>query len=273
MNTLQIYAAVAILGTSASALAAEPKDEIAQLRREVQHVRDVQEIQNVMSRKAFYHSIGRNDLELTLWATKHDIRWAQNQGCWTGRESYKKYYVTFNDQIKAQELKQLSQLNPAIKESPENLGVGNNAIHTLTTPIIEVAGDGETAKGVWYTPGVILTTNDGKTPMGFWIWERYGADFIREGGRWRLWHVQVNTDFQNPMGKPLQTQTQDAAMGKESTAATPLPGVQSIQFPPPDIKKMQYSEFGATRVPVLVPRLPEPYQTIGETFEYADCNK
>jgi hypothetical protein len=238
--------------------------------------RDVQEIQNLMGRRMFYHSIGRNDLELTLWATRHDIRWGQNQGCWVGMASYRNYYGTINDQMRAASLKQMSGQNPAIQNSPTNLGVGNNAIHTLTTPIIEIAGDGQTAKGVWYTPGVILSTQDAKTPTASWIWERYGGDFIKEDGRWTIWHLQVNTDFMNAMGKPLQVQMEDvAAMGKEGAAAGPPPpgpAGGNIKIPKPDIAKKQYQEFGATRVPVLVPRLPEPYETMKDTFEYADCN-
>jgi hypothetical protein len=46
----------------------------------------------------------------------------------------------------------------------------------------------------------------------------------------------------------------------------------NIKVPAPDIAKIQYREFGATRVPVLFPRLPEPYETMKDTFEYADCN-
>lgn len=31
-------------------------------------------------------------------------------------------------------------------------------------------------------------------------------------------------------------------------------------------------KFGATRVPTLTPRLPIPYRTLSETFQYADCS-
>lgn len=256
---------------SGAAHAADTSGRLARLEQALQRATDAQEIQNLMSRRAFYHSIGQNELELALWAKKQPIRWAQNQGCWMGMASLKVYYDDVNRKMQAGDLARLSKLNPAIKDTPANRGVGNNAIHTLTTPIIEIARDGRTAKGMWYTPGVILTTEDGKTPKAMWIWERYGVDFVREDGRWAFLHVQVNTDFMNDMGKPMQVQAEDAAaMGSEGGAGPNLP--PGVTIPGPDIPRKLYQEFGATRVPALVPPLPEPYETLSKTFEYADCS-
>jgi len=229
------------------------------------------EIQNLMSRRAFYHSVGRNEQELALWAKKQPIRWAQNQGCWVGMASLKVYYDDVNRQMQAAGLADLSKRNPAIKNEPENRFVGNTILHLLTTPIIEIAQDGQSAKGMWYTPGAILTTNDGKTPEGLWIWERYGVDFVKEDGRWAFLNVQVNTDFMNPMGRPLKKQSANAAaMGSEGGATGPA--AWGITIPGPDVAKPTYEEFGVTRVPRLEPRLPEPYRSLSETFQYADCS-
>jgi hypothetical protein len=229
------------------------------------------EIQNLMSRRMFYHSVGRNELELALWAKKQPIRWAQNQGCWLGMDSLKVYYDDVNRQMQAAELARLSKANPAIRNVPENRFIGNTVLHTLTTPIIEIAGDGQSAKGVWYTPGAILAPGDGKgAGEAMWIWERYGVDLIKEDGRWVLLHVQVNTDFAGPIGQPLTKQDfSAAAMGSEGGAQGSGP---AVKIPGPDVATRIYEEFGPTRVPRLEPRLPEPYRTFSETFEYADCN-
>jgi hypothetical protein len=237
---------------SGAAHANDRSDRLAKLEKAVQRASDVEEIQNLMSRRMFYHSVGRNEEELALWSKKHPIRWGQNQGCWTSMASLKVYYDDINRKMQAADLSRLSKLNPAIKDVPENRGIGNNAIHTLTTPIIEVAGDGQTAKGMW-------------------IWERYGVDFVREDGHWAFLHVQVNTDFMNDMGKPMQVQAEDAAaMGSEGAGGPG--GGPMIKIPGPDVPAKLYREFGATRVPTLVPRVPEPYQTLSKTFEYADCS-
>lgn len=229
------------------------------------------EVQNLMSRRMYFHSIGRNELELELWSKKRDIRWAQNQGCWMGMKSLKVYYDDVNRQMQAAELVRLSGANPKIKNIPENRNIGNTILHTLTTPIIEVADDGESAKGVWYTPGVILSPADGLRPTGTWIWERYGVDFIKEDGKWVLLNVQVNTDFMSPMGKPLTLPADSAAMGAEG--AQMGPSSAGIVIPGPDIPKPTYEDYSVTRVPTLTPRLPEPYSTLAKTFQYADCSK
>ena len=60
-------------------------------------------------------------------------------------------------------------------------------------------------------------------------------------------------------------------MGSEGSAPAPGPGADGVKIPGPDIAKPTYTEFGPTRVPTLTPRLPEPYRTLSETFQYADC--
>jgi hypothetical protein len=266
---------IALAFSSLRVTATSSGPTLESLQHEVQRARDIQEIQNVMARRAFYHSIGHNEQELDLWAKKHPIRWAQNQGCWIGMPSLKRYYDDTNRKMQAAELERLSKGNPAIKNIPENRFIGNTILHLLTTPIIEVADDGETAKGLWYTPGIILSPGDGKTPEGNWIWERYGVDFIREGSQWTILHVQVNTDFMSPIGSPLQTKRGESAatMGKEGAAPAPMPGpaAAGINIPGPDIAKPTYEEYSVTRVPTITPRLPVPYRTLSETFEYADC--
>jgi hypothetical protein len=217
--------------------------------------------------------VGQNENELALWARKHPVRWAQNQGCWVGMASLKVYYDDVNRQMQAAQLKRMSQLNPAIKNVPENRYIGNTVLHLLTTPIIEVALDGQSAKGMWYTPGAILTSEDGKTSQGIWMWERYGVDFVKEDGQWRFLNIQVMTDFGKPMGKPLGPQgPAAAAMGSEGSAApAPGPGADGIKVPGPDIAKPLYAEISPTRVPTITPRVPEPYRSLNETFQYADC--
>jgi hypothetical protein len=228
------------------------------------------EIQNIMGRRMFYHSIGRNDLEFALWTKKQTPRWAQNQGCWIG-DDFKRSYVEINKIMQRATIKHLSESNPEIKNSDDSWNVGTTALHVLDTPIIEVAADGKSAKGVWYTPGAILSTRDGKKGELTWMWERYGGDYILEDGKWVILHLQVTTDFGNPMGEPLQEQTVSVArIGAESGAPVTMPN--GIDLPGPTVHYQIYKEYQPTRVPVLTPRLPEPYKTFKDTFEYADCS-
>ena len=82
--------------------------------------------------------------------------------------------------------------------------VGKLILHATTTPVIEVAADGETAKGVWlmagtesgltdpevakefpdmYSPGEV----QGKKVWAHWVWCKYAIDFLKQDGEWKIW--------------------------------------------------------------------------------------
>jgi hypothetical protein len=65
--------------------------------------------------------------------------------------------------------------------------------HILPTGVVEVAEDGLTAKGVWYSPGMIIQ-GSGSNISGTWIYETYAMDFVKEDGVWRIWHRTLSTD-------------------------------------------------------------------------------
>jgi len=55
-------------------------------------------------------------------------------------------------------------------------------LQALTTPVIEVAGDGETARAVWISPGM-----EGTEPA----WIKFGCDFRKQDEEWKIWHLHV----------------------------------------------------------------------------------
>jgi len=292
MNRTTILAGVlsAVTLGACSGPASVSPEEIEQLRTQARRAQDVGEIQNLMSRRAMYHSIGQNERELELWSKDQEIRWAQNQGCWIGRDNIEAYYVTNNYTQQRAALERISQSNPAIENDfARNRYIGSSVYHLLTTPIIEVAGDGQSAKAFWYTPGVILASEDGLTARGTHMWERYYVDLVREQGQWRFLHIEVLTDFSSQFGQPLSWAGMEATMGSEGAAPGQQPppggapppgsGPPPGSAPPgrddlgPSMPAERCETFSPTRVPTLGPRLPEPYTTFGETFEYADCNQ
>ena len=58
----------------------------------------------------------------------------------------------------------------------------------LTTPMIEVADDGKTAKCVWWCPGVGARTDE-EGAHALWIWGQTAVDFIRLQEVWKVWHL------------------------------------------------------------------------------------
>lgn len=66
---------------------------------------------------------------------------------------------------------------------------GNMLDIQLTSPMIEVAGDLQTARGVWWTAGATSVPMGSKDPQALWVWGAVAVDFIWEEKEWNLWHV------------------------------------------------------------------------------------
>ena len=236
------------------------------LEQKVQRALDIAEVQNVMSKHAYYHGVGYHLQELKDIWVREDGAYAatasfgQNHGYWVGIRRIKQYYGELNEKNRKKNLEMVSKLCPEIENIKENEGIGSIIMHTLTTPIIEVAGDGRTAKGMWYSPGQVTEIGPDGKPMAMWMWEKYGVDFVKEDGKWKLWHIHMYTDFAVPPGKSwIDPSTRsDFSFG------------DTVERPPemkPDVEETTYMEWSPTTVPQLVP-MPEPYYTFSETFSY-----
>jgi len=85
-------------------------------------------------------------------------------------------------------------------EAPRPEVPGELHVHAMLTPVIEVAADGKTAKGVWDSFGPNI--NNGNE-VGNWLWVKYAVDFIKEDGQWKIWHLQVYALFNTPYDKSI----------------------------------------------------------------------
>jgi hypothetical protein len=236
------------------------------LEQKVQRALDIAEAQNVMSKHAYYHGVGYHLQELAaIWAKADGphaatASFGQNHGYWVGMERIWQVYGELNERNRKRNLELVSQRHPEVENIPENEGVGSLIMHTLTTPIIEVAGDGQTAKGMWYSPGQVTEVGPDGQPMAMWMWEKYGIDFVKEDGQWKLWHLHLYTDFAVPPGESWL----------DPATRTPFSAGDTLERPPemkPDIQEVTYREWSPTTVPQLTP-MPEPYFTFSETFSY-----
>jgi hypothetical protein len=67
---------------------------------------------------------------------------------------------------------------------------GNLLIHYLATPMIEVAADGNSVRGVWRSPGIeAVVPPGGGQPVPLWSFGAYAVDFIRVGPTWKILHL------------------------------------------------------------------------------------
>ena len=72
--------------------------------------------------------------------------------------------------------------------------MGNMYAHPLTTGLVELAEDGKTAKGLWYSIGNEAMAQADGTAHVQWMLGKVAADFVREEDGWKIWHIVISTD-------------------------------------------------------------------------------
>lgn len=209
------------------------------LEQRIQRLEDIHEIQNLMARYEYLHTAGMHKECAELFALKSpDVRTEIGDwGVWEGAEGIKRLY-------------------PEVHEFLDGDRVGKMEMFALTTPIIEVAGDGKTAKALWIAPGLDTGHRDGKL-RAFWGWAKLGVDLIKEDGKWKIWHYHVYGIFFTPYEESWV----------ESSASEEAPFVFPDELKPdrPTTYHWMYHPMGKTE---NVPPPPEPYETFDDEGAY-----
>lgn len=197
------------------------------------------EVQNLMSRYQYLHSAFRNAQIVELFADRDDVTIDGPFGRYFGRDAAQRCFgILFEEDLTPRDLR------------------GEIVEHTLTTPIIEVAGDAQTAKAVWNSPGQEAHKFfwvEGSPRIAFWYWCKYSVDFIKTEDGWRIWHLNVYPTFA-------------ADYYRSWAEGTPPPE------PPLAAGKAKYDEppsvdtrYRLDRAPDLIPVPPVPYATWSPT--------
>jgi len=205
----------------------------------------VHDVQELMSRYFHYHTVCLNKRcydELFAHKTPDVSAEIANWGKWEGPENVKTFfYKVLGGDVK-----------------PEDR-VGMMMLHQLDTPSIQVAGDGKTAKGVWYSPGNESAV-DKKTGKGnaSWCWSYIASDFIKEDGVWKIWHYHCYALFKTPFDQPWTELTDQTA--------TPAPTYPDGEGP--NKPTTYFHEYRTTNSRELVPAPPMPYETFDPSKAY-----
>lgn len=93
--------------------------------------------------------------------------------------------------------------------------------HSMFSPVIEIAADGKTAQGVWDSFGPNIQNGN---EVGNWLWVKYGVDFVKEEGEWKIWHLQVFALFNTPYDKSITESAKERAAGGGQRPAGAPPG-------------------------------------------------
>lgn len=204
--------------------------KVEQLERELIRTKDIHEIQNLMARYMYLHNAGKNEAASKCFSTREDTTIEFHSCGLLKKEGMMKMY------------------------SPENMGMMKlppdtlpmMIEHTLTTPCIEVAEDGNTAKALWISPG-----HETKFGKAEWAWFKYGVDFIKEDSEWKIWHYQVFQTFVCPFDTPWT----DPAAWYDRPSVPFADGPTTYHNP----YRVEYKSLNW-------PAPPEPYDTFENTW-------
>lgn len=277
MTTLKTWLALAAASVAIAAPASASTKNTAdsglaarvdQLEKTLQTTRDRAAVENLFSRYMYLHNAFQDAQIIPLWAKKGTPGISaqySNLGKYTNWDSIMTYHRD--------------------RPSP----VGKLVMHYVTTPVIEVAADGQTAKGLWIVNGLEsgLTSPEHAKNMPAWMFEpnvevdgkkvwmhnvylKYGVDFIKQDGEWKIWHFHCFEVARAPYSMgwiPFAAAAQDDAFNFDLMyiGDDGKPVFMPKTDEPATVLNNTYRTDSSQR---LEARPPEPYRTFSETFSY-----
>ncbi len=198
------------------------EEKIAKLEAYIDRVHAAQECANLMGRYLFYHSAFRHKEYCELWADRDDCILEMPTATFVGKKGVEHCYLKCHP----------DRDDPGQREGGLK---GAMMIHTCTTPVIEVADDGMTARGVWISPGLETKKSFFENKYeGTWAWSKYGVDFIKENGVWKFWHLHLYGVFITPYDTCW---TEAEPYGKKKAIPEEMLGKAGM---PPRVEKSEY---------------------------------
>lgn len=211
------------------------EETLQQLQHENHRLSAVVEIQNLLSSYEFYHTAGLHSKTAELFSKSQDVCIAMDGvGNFEGSQGVSRMF---------------NKLFAVLHGGDRR---GTLRVHAITTPVIQVAADGQSAKGVWISPGH-ETEKDRETGAvtGYWVWSYYECTFVREEGSWKFLRFAVHPIFKTPYDT-CWTDTQYLP-----PQGPPLP--KEIG---PDTPNPKWTAYARDKAPQLDPVPPEPYDTL-----------
>ncbi len=205
------------------------------LTLENQRLTAVHEIQNLLSCYEYYHTAGMHDKTASLFSKSPEVCIAMDGiGNFEGPAGVDRMFR-----------KLFSVLHGGDRR-------GTLRVHAITTPDIQVAADGRSAKGIWISPGH-ETEKDQQTGVlqGYWVWSYYECTFVKEAGGWKFLRFAVHPIFKTPYDT-CWTDTQYLPPD-----GPPLPAEIG-----PDSPNTKWTAYARDKAPALDPVPPAPYDTL-----------
>lgn len=143
------------------------------------------QIHNLISNYCFEHNMALQMRYYAQWANRPDVRHEMPWGNTTGLENLE-YNNPWSDRVR----------HP---KDANTLPPGTLMLHLITTPVIEVAEDCQTARCVFLSPGIEASQVMADKGMddGAWAYSKYAFELILENGQWKVWRQRIYPVFRN----------------------------------------------------------------------------
>ncbi len=238
--------------------------KIASLEAENFRLKARGEVENIFNRYHFYHNAFRDDLIKDLWVKR-------------GTEGIRAVYTNTGEYTNYGSVMEYHENRPAPK--------GKLILHMSTTPVIEVAADGKTAKGVWIMAGTESGLTDpehaekmpdymfspqvvnGKKVWAHWVWCKYALDFLFQDGEWKILTFRCYEIARAPFEENWVSFASKNAEAFALDIKYFGEGGQVYFMPQPDQPVVnEHWPYTNTESQQLSPMPPKPYETFEETF-------
>jgi hypothetical protein len=198
-----------------------------------------------------------------FWSKRDDVCLGLNNGWYDGAQAVSEWYaaVQAKNVLCSRLIKDYFPQELGENTYEECFGVGLLGYKSTDTCVLEVASDGETAKGLWCIRGgyMDLTSSGMVFKM---VWGFLAADFIKEGGEWKIWHMQKLYDVDSPVGQgwsepPVEYEKDERLLE-----------LDSFKLPEPNKPCVLREYYHADRKFSPTPTPPKAYDTFSHTFSY-----
>lgn len=210
---------------------------------EIERLKAYVEIYNIMGLYATYHSASRQQETCDLFAKKTPGgKCIFNGDIYDGYEGVKNHYIEY------------------MTGCEQDLS-GKIYLHEMVSPIIQVAGDAQTAKAQFSSIGceTLNRGENGEGRVSLWCMTKYRLDFIKEDGKWVIYNLDLHNTFETPFDGPGWGEYPEF---RPDPACNPLPAcgipIDGRTKEPYRSLSMKNRECDLHR---LVPMPPLPYET------------
>ena len=158
----------------------ELEAKVKSLENQVRSLQDMEEIKKLQRIYGYYLDYGMNEEIIELFSDNPESVEIADHGVFLGKEGVKKFFREV--------------LGQGGKKVPPEL-----ALHLVMQHqgVVNVAGDGITAKGRWqgWMVGVMLLAGVIRQIWGHGVYEN---EYVKENGQWKFKKIHFNLTFQTP---------------------------------------------------------------------------